>query len=182
MTSEPMSLSRLPRDRKTPFELEYDSPARASVAQELGIDGIRKLRLRGDLAPLGARDWHLHATLGATVVQSCVVTLKPVVTRLDVPVERRFLADLEEPDPAEEVEMPSDDSIEPLPAKLDLDTLLQEALALHLPAYPRAEDADLGKAVFAAPGVAPMRDEDAKPLAGLAALKAKLEGGSDPES
>ena len=33
--------------------------------------------------------------------------------------------------------------------------------------------AELGDAVFAAPGITPMRDEDARPFSGLAALKDK---------
>ncbi|MCX8227096.1 MAG: DUF177 domain-containing protein, partial [Sulfitobacter sp.] len=35
--------------------------------------------------------------------------------------------------------------------------------------------AELGQAVYAEPGVAPMTDEDARPFAGLAQLREKLE-------
>jgi len=47
---------------------------------------------------------------------------------------------------------------------------MAEALALALPLYPRAPDADLGEAVFTTPGQAPMTHEAAKPFAGLADL------------
>jgi len=178
----PLSLSRLPRDRETPFLLAPDSDQRHQLADDLGIDGIRKLRFEGTLAPEGARDWRLRAKLGATVVQACVVTLEPVTTRIDAAVERLYTANYTEPDPTEEIEMPEDDSVEPLPQQLDLGQVMAEALALHLPAYPRADGAELGEAVFAAPDVTPMRDEDAKPLAGLASLKARMDGGEDPSS
>ena len=75
--------------------------------------------------------------------------------------------------------MPEDDTAEPLPEVIDLTEVTREALALALPLYPRAPGAELGEAVFAAPGTAPIRDEDLKPFAGLAALKAKLEPGGD---
>jgi uncharacterized metal-binding protein YceD (DUF177 family) len=115
------------------------------------------------------------------VVQPCVVTAEPVTTRLDETVERRYLADLEEPT-GEEAEMPEDDTLEPVPVVLDLSAVLAEALALALPIYPRAPGAALDEAVFAAPGIAPMTDQDAKPLAALAALRDRLsddDGGED---
>ncbi|MBF9058818.1 DUF177 domain-containing protein [Rhodobacterales bacterium HKCCSP123] len=174
-----LSLARLPRSAETDFEITPDAETRAGLAADLGLLGLRKLRLAGRLVPDGKQDWRLEASLGATVVQPCVVTAEPVTTRLDEPVTRRYLADMPEPE-GEEVEMPEDDSTEPLPATLDLMAVLAEALALALPQYPRAEGAELGEAVFAAPGVAPMTDEDARPLAGLAALRDRLAGSDEP--
>lgn len=167
----------------TPFDLRPDAPDRAAMAERLGIRGIRKLRLAGEIRAEGKTDWRLEAELGATVVQDCVVTLEPVTTRLDVAVTRRFLAEMPVPDADEhgDVQMPEDDTIEPLGAQIDLDAVLEEALALALPLYPRAEGAELGEAVHAAPGVPPLRDADAKPFAGLAALRDTLTGGKDPD-
>ncbi|MCV6584083.1 MAG: DUF177 domain-containing protein [Marinibacterium sp.] len=157
----------------TPFALQPQAPALRAIADELGLLGLRKLRLEGTVEASGKRDWRLRATLGATVVQPCVITLDPVTTRIDVPVERLYLARYVDPD-GEEAEMPEDDRIEPLPETLDLDALLIEALALNLPQYPRADGASLGEAVFTEPGETPMRDEDARPFAGLSALRDQL--------
>ena len=63
------------------------------------------------------------------------------------------------------------------PAISSADRASSVALALALPLYPRAPGAELGQAVFAEPGTAPLKDEDLRPFAGLAGLKAKLEGG-----
>jgi hypothetical protein len=52
--------------------------------------------------------------------------------------------------------------------------VLAEALALALPDYPRAPGAELGQAVFAEPGIEPLRDEALRPFAGLAAFKDRL--------
>jgi uncharacterized metal-binding protein YceD (DUF177 family) len=158
-----------------PFELRPDAGDRQALAAALGIDAVRKLRFAGTLEPEGARDWRLEAELGATVVQPCVVTLAPVTTRIDTSVVRRYLADWQEPT-AEEAEMPDDDTTEALPERLDLSAVMAEALALALPDYPRAPDAEMETGQFAAPGVDPMTDEDAKPLAGLAALRARMDG------
>ncbi len=167
----------LPPGRPVDFALAPDAPARAAIAARLGIEGVRKLSFRGTLRPAGRTDWVLDATLGATVVQACVVTLAPVTTRIDETVHREYLAHMPQPPEGEEVEMPEDETREQLPQVIDLAAVMEEALALALPLYPRAEGAKLDddEAIFAAPGVTPMRDEDAKPLAGLAALKKRLE-------
>ena len=61
-----------------------------------------------------------------------------------------------------------------LTAEIDLTAILTEELALNLPLYPRAADTVTTSETFAAPGVEPMTDAEAKPFAGLAALRAKL--------
>lgn len=152
--------------RPLPVEVAPDAEGRAAVAAHLGIPAVRKLRLVGRLVPEGREDWRLVAELGATVVQECVVTLAPVTTRIDEPVERRYLADLPE-DEAGEVEMPEDDSVEALPASLDLGAVMIEALALALPPYPRAEGVELGEVVVTEPGADPLTEEAARPFAGL---------------
>lgn len=181
MTPHEIPLARLGRAQDTDIALEPDAAARQRMADDLSVRSVRKLRFTGRLTAVGKYDWHLRARLGATVVQDCVVTLEPVTTRIDVDVARDYVADMPEPT-VEDFEIPEGDTPEPLPRTLDLMALASEALALALPDYPRAQGVELGQAVFAAPGVAPMTDEDAKPLAGLAALRDKLaKDGDDPE-
>lgn len=165
--------ARLPRDGVrfglAPTEL-------APIQSVLDLLGLRKLRFEGAVVPLGAQDWQLVGRLGATVVQPCTVTLAPVSTRIECAVERRYVAGWEEPETGSETEMPEDDTVEALPRTLDLEAVMIEALSLALPEYPRAEGVDFAGAGVTEPGKAVMRDEDAKPFAGLAAFKARLEG------
>lgn len=170
--------------RPEEFALTPDAARRAEIAARLGIEGIRKLSFRGTLRAAGREDWVLDAVLGATVIQTCVVTLAPVTTRIDEKVHREYLAHMPRPPEGEEVEMPEDDTQEQLPEVIDLANVMEEALALALPPYPRADGAELeeDETIFAPPGVTPMRDEDAKPLAGLAALKKRLEKGNGTDT
>ncbi|UXX83380.1 YceD family protein [Roseovarius pelagicus] len=172
---EILRIADLPQRGATPFELSPDAGARAALAEALGVEAIRKLSFRGQISPDGRRDWLLDASLGATVVQSCVVTLAPVTTRVDRKVIRRFLAEMPDDADVEEIEMPEDETIEQLTDVVDLSQVMQEALALAIPDYPRADGAELQEAVFAPPDATPLRDEDLKPFAGLADLKSKLE-------
>lgn len=175
-TPQRLRLSDLPNRKPTRFRLEPEAEARAAIATRLDLLDLRKLRFAGTLTPQGRRDWRLEAELGATVVQPCVVTLEPVTTRLDEPVARTYAADWIEPE-GDEVEMPEDETIEGVPEVLDLAVLMEEALALALPLYPRAPGAELQETVVTEPGAAPLTDEKMRPLAGLAALKDKLFGG-----
>ena len=177
MTQLPSSIIRLadlPNRKATEFTISPTAEERAAIATALEILGVKKLRFAGTLTPIGKRDWQLQAELGATVSQACVVTLDPVSTRIDEKIARTYLADMPE-DPTGETEMPEDDTEEALPETLDVAEVMIEALSLALPPYPRSEGAELGEAVFAATGVAPMTDDDAKPFAGLASLRESLE-------
>ena len=168
-----LRVSELSQNRRTAFSLRPDTAETKRIADELGLLGLRKLSFEGHLRGEGAQDWRLEANLGATVIQPCIVTLDPVTTRLEVPVTRLFQHDYVDID-APEAEMPEHDTTEPLRAWIDPAEVMIEALVLALPQYPRSEGAELGDAVFAAPGITPMRDEDARPFSGLAALKDKL--------
>lgn len=182
--SSPMSkttvlrLADLPNRKTTHINYTPDAEVLKGLIDEMDLSALRKVRLEGTLQPMGNKDWKLQARFGATVVQPCVVTLEPVSTRIEDPVARHFIADWQPPTDAE-AEMDGDDLSEPLPEVIDLDEVIAEALALSVPRYPRIEGATLDQTDFTEPGQAPMTDEDVKPFAGLAALKAKLENPSE---
>lgn len=166
-------LSDLRNRTATTFNLSPDGAERAAIAAELDIIGIKKLTFNGQIAPLGRGDWRLTADLGATVVQACVATLDPVTTRLDETVTRTYAADFTYPE-GSETEMPEDDTIEPLPQVIDVAAVMIEELSLVLPPFPRAPGAEVGQVLAAEDGVTPLTDDDAKPFAGLGALRDKL--------
>ncbi|NVO26827.1 DUF177 domain-containing protein [Donghicola sp. C2-DW-16] len=176
-----LRIADLPQRKATRVTLTPTPEEMRAIADELGLDGLRKLRFEAELAPMGRNDWKLTGSLGATVVQSCVVTLEPVTTRIDTAVEIKYLSSIPEVE-GEEVEMPEDDSIEPLPAVVDLAEVMIESLSLNLPLYPRADGADPVDLQVTEPGKKAMTDEDAKPFAGLAALRSKLGGDSEENS
>lgn len=176
----PLRVADLPTGRPVPFDISPDSATLAALGDDLGLIALKKLRFAGTLRTDGRSDWRLDAHLGGTVVQPCVVSLEPVTTRIERDISRRFVKDWPGVDEAEEVEMPEDDSIDPLTDTIDLAAILSEALALSLPDYPRHESASLEQTGFAPPGADPITDADVKPFAGLADLKRKLEE-DDPD-
>lgn len=174
LPTHPLRIADLATRKATPFALHPDTAEMRAIAAALSIEGVRKLRFTGEIRPEGRHDWVLMGELGATVTQECVVTLAPVTTRIDEVVQRSYLAQMPDPGPGE-VEMPDDDTVDPLPEVLDVAAVMIEALSLALPPFPRAADVAFGVEQFAAPGVTPMTDDDAKPFANLKDLRATLE-------
>ena len=182
--SMPLRVADLPARKPKRFDLQPEAEALPGIAAAVGAESVRKLSFKGEIRPDGRHDFVLEATLGATVVQPCVVTLAPVTTRIEEQVTRRYLSNMPAPtEMPEEAEIPEDDSTEPLPEAIDPGAVMLEALALAMPLYPRAGDAELEAADFGPPGAAPLTDEALKPFAGLAALREKLESddGSDED-
>jgi len=169
-----LRVADLPQNAETAFALRPDTDKLKSIADELHLSTVRKLSFEGTVSALGQSDWQLKGRLGATVIQPCVVTLEPVTTRIDVDVSRQYVSEFDEPEDPE-VEMSADDTTEALRQWIDPAAVMLEVLALETPDYPRKSDAALDQAVFTKPGETPMTDEDARPFAGLAGLKQKLE-------
>ena len=156
---------------ETPVKVDPDAEARARIAAALGLLGLTECRLDGAIAPHGNDAWRLDGRLTAKVVQACVVTLDPVKTTISEAIRRIWSPHVTMPDD-DEVEMP-DDEVEPLGAFIDVGAVMVEALALALPAHPRAPGAEMPDAVDD-PNDDDTGDEDRrKPFAGLADLLKK---------
>jgi uncharacterized metal-binding protein YceD (DUF177 family) len=179
--SLPLRTGGLSSRKPTQFNLAPDAAERGVIAALVGATHVAGLSFKGAVKPVGRADFVLEGTLRAKVTQACVVTLDPVVTEIEQTVTRRYLADFTEPE-GDEAEMPEDDTTEPLGDVIDPAAVMVEALALALPDYPRAPGAELAETVHAGPGIAPLRDSDLRPFAGLASLAQRLSKGEPGDS
>lgn len=170
----PLRTADLAGRKPTRFDLKPEGEALTALAAAVGVSALSDVRFRGELRPIGRHDWALEGALSAEVEQPCVVTLAPVRSRVEDTVRRRYLSELPELPEGGETEMPEDDTVEALRGVIDPGRVMEEALALALPLYPRAEGAELGEAVYTAPGVAPLREAEVKPFAGLAGLRDRM--------
>lgn len=149
--------------------LEADAAERAALASRFGILGIAALRAKLRLEPEPGGTVRGRGRLMAEVTQSCVVTLDPVVQRVDAPLDLRILGEGEVP--ADE-DPDSPDEIESEGGQVDLGEAVAEQLALALDPYPRTPGAEL-PALDAATGEAEAAEGPARPnpFAGLAKLR-----------
>jgi len=172
--SYPLKVADLPKNAPRGFSLELTAQDLESIAKDLGILDLKKLRFEGALAFNGQGEVVVTADLGVSAVQACVVTLEPVKSRIDEQITRRFSPHLEPAGDDHQMLPDDDENVDALGDIIDLGAILIESIALNLPDFPRAEGAELEQKTFAEPGVIALEDEDTKPFASLAALKDKL--------
>ncbi len=162
--SVPVTVAEIP-ETGLHVDLTADSGTRDAVAAAVGVEAMPALEASFDLVRIGADGVRLAGRVQATVVQSCVVTLEPLESRVDEAVELVFLP--EPGGPADAAGLQPIEGEEPPEAlvdgKLDLGAIAVEFVFLGIDTYPRKPGA-----VFDA---APAGDPSSHPFAALAALK-----------
>ena len=173
--SLPFRVTALSPRKPTRFDIVASAAQRLALAQELGLTKVESLTFKGEIRPSGRNDYSVIADLTARIVQPCSISLQPVRTEVSEAVHLKYLADFVVPE-GDEIEMAADKTVDALPDVIDAGLIATEALVLAIPLYPRAPGVELGEATFTEPGLKPLDDADLKPFAGLAGLKARLEG------
>lgn len=152
---------------------------RRGLAKRFELVDLRSLRGKALLKPWRRTGFTLEGRFEADVVQSCVVTLEPVESRLDEAFRIHFLpADLLDQQagaPGSEREIVVDaESDEPPEAlqggSIDVGEAVAEQLALALDPYPRKLDIAFEEV---APGETAAPEERPNPFAALEKLKKK---------
>jgi uncharacterized metal-binding protein YceD (DUF177 family) len=151
--------------------VEADAATRTALAGALGVDSVQRASATFDLSHWGRDGLHVAGRVSATVTQSCVVTLEPVVNEINEDVDVDFA-----PEPAavarpkSEEEAPSSiEGPDPLVGdSIDVGALATEYLILGVDPHPRKPGIafDAPKAGETAEDVA-----EGSPFAALAALK-----------
>jgi hypothetical protein len=156
---EPKSASRGP-DRQSPawhvpvaaedvaeagshFDLAANAEVRAAVAKLAGLRDLPRFAASFDVTRQGA-GLHVVGRVSATVGQSCVVTLEPLVNEVDEAIDLVFVAEPLAAAPSESTGARDGlgeegaDAPEPLAGgRVDLGALATEFLILGLDPYPR---------------------------------------------
>ena len=168
--SAPVAVVQIP-ETGLQRDIEANPTERAAVAELGGLLGVSEAKASLVLTPVGSGQVHVVGRVWGRVGQSCVVTLDPIESDFDEPIDLMFAppsqirelaesvdedieSDKETPDPPEPIEH----------GLIDLGKLATDALFLGLNPYPRKPDA-----VFAVPEIPP--DPDDHPFAALQALK-----------
>jgi len=146
--------------------LEASEETRAALAGPAGVDAVERLTASFDLTRRGRDGLHVQGHVSATVRQTCVVTLEPVINAIDETVDVDFAPPHAKTSGAIEIDSDAGDEAEPLIGNsVDLGLLATEFLILGVDPYPRKADAS-----FAPPASG---DATAHPFAALAAWSKK---------
>ena len=153
------------------IDLVADAETRAAVARVAGLRELPRLQATFDVSRYGAGDLRVEGRVSATVGQSCVVTLEPLVNEVDEEVNLLFVpqtAAIHEAGEGAAANANAGDAEPLIGGLIDLGALATEFLILGLDPYPRKPGT-----VFEPPQQA---TPDQSPFAALAALKQDSNG------
>ena len=173
----PITVAQIP-DTGLHRDIDADEAARHAMSEAAGLREVVSARGSFDVTPKSNGCFHVTGQVRARVGQTCVVTLDPIESEIDEPVDLMFappeqiplLSDLANDAAQSEDEIP--DSPEPIVnGMIDLGRLATDVLFLAIDPYPRKPDA-----VFEPPVVAD--DPEDHPFAALKALKVEPKAAS----
>ena len=151
--------------------IEAEPDERTAIAEAFRVDEVRMLQADFELRREEGRNraLSLEGRVKAEIVQTCVVSLEPIVQAIDESVAVRFAA--REPEkPRHGAEVRVDPEVEPPEAlvggTLDVGAVALEHFALVIDPYPRAPGAELPPEAKASEA-----DKPDSPFAALASLK-----------
>jgi uncharacterized metal-binding protein YceD (DUF177 family) len=129
------------------FDLQATAAEREELRRRFDLVALKNLAAEGTIYPLqGGTGLRVEGHLKAEATQNCVVTLEPVVQKIDEDFALEFGATGEviEAASGEMVIVADQEQPEPMPENgLDVGGLVAEHLALAIDPYPRKEGADL---------------------------------------
>jgi uncharacterized metal-binding protein YceD (DUF177 family) len=178
----PVAVEKIP-DTGLHRDLEADQATRAAVADVGGLREVLSVQASLDVTPMRGGRFHVAGRVQARIGQTCVVTLDPMETDIDEPIDLIFAPPDQIPemaalvDEAEESDEDTPDPPEPIEnGIIDLGRLATDALYLAVDPYPRKPDA-----VFEPLVEAP--DPEDHPFAALKALQVapKKSGAKKPK-
>jgi uncharacterized metal-binding protein YceD (DUF177 family) len=154
--------------------IEVNRAEREAIASLLDLRALDRLNFTFRLHRRGQGRLALQGTLAAAVTQTCVVSLEPVESILDVPVEVEFwpvpMIDDLAASPDEAASHGTLDWPEPIEGgKIDLGPVIYETLATALDPYPKREGVSFEWSEAPSTGAEPEQAES--PFAALKHLK-----------
>jgi uncharacterized metal-binding protein YceD (DUF177 family) len=164
--SVPVTVEEIP-DTGLHIEIEAPADVRAQLAKFAGVRDLPKLSIIVDLMRRGT-GVHASGQVNARVGQTCVVTLDPMESDLNEPVNLVFSPKTSDVTSESAESSDQDEPPEPLVGgKIDLGAIATEFLLLGVDPYPRKTGAEFA---------AVKADDTARPFAALEALKKRLGG------
>jgi hypothetical protein len=168
--SVPIAVEQIP-DTGLHRDIEASAATREAMAELGGLREILSASASLDVTPRSGGRVHVEGRIRARVGQTCVVTLDPIESDIDEPIDLIFAPPEQIPEMAALVDEAAESAVEiPDPPEpivngvIDLGRLATDALFLGVDPYPRKPDA-----VFEVPVVPP--DPEDHPFAALKALQ-----------
>lgn len=168
--ARPLAVAQIP-DTGLHRDLQADEAVRHAIADVGDLREVLSAQASFDVTPKSGGRYHVAGHVRARIGQTCVVTLEPMESDIDEPVDLTFVPPDQIPemaalvDDAEQSDGDTPDPPEPIEnGFIDLGRVATDALYLAVNPYPRKPDAVFEPLVEA-------EDPEDHPFAALKALK-----------
>jgi uncharacterized metal-binding protein YceD (DUF177 family) len=132
-----VAVAELPATGRT-VKLALSADDAAALCHELDLIALTDIAAELRLKPVGRDSLHVTGRVCGQVVQPCVVTLEPVTTIIDQPVDVTYA-----PAPSGRAQSEASDEDAPdvlIDGRVDVGQLAREFLVMAIPDYPRRAD------------------------------------------
>lgn len=162
-----------------PKKIHFDASEkeRADLSLRFGLVSMSYLKGTVELKRLSGKKIELKAAASTKIVQTCVVSLKPITSKLDVSFRRVYGSPQVNQNHSEEVvlDLEQADDLDPIIGGIiEIGEAISEELGLEIDPFPRADGIEFDEF-----GVGPELTQDEvkvkNPFAALADLKKKMD-------
>ena len=140
----------------------------------LKVEKLLNFSFKGRLIQPKKRTYELSASFKATVIQSCVISGKPIKTIIDEKIERFYSEEQVENKNAENVSLDiNSKDVELIHKGLNIGAMAIEALSLAIPDYPRKKNVRFEGVTITTTGLQPIEKNVDNPFVVLKNLPLK---------
>ena len=158
------------------FKLRASKKELSELSKILNADCIRLIHASGSILADNENRYILNASLKVELVQKCVLSLKPVKTKIEEKIERYFSINQKSVSSKKKIHVSTDSSTifeEPVQKEFQVGAIVLEETSLNVPDYPKRLGAKFEGVTVTKEGIGPLETVTNKPFIGLERLLTK---------
>ena len=149
-------LAFLRQSPKYNFQHNCSSTELSELKKLIKVEKITRFSFKGVISHSKKKNYTLHASLKAALIQNCILTLKPIKTIIDFKLEE-FYVEAEQDNRVKNllIDTNLDEGVR-IQKVLNIGNAMLEALSLEIPSYPKKKNASFEGVTITETGIGPL--------------------------
>ncbi|MDG2474660.1 MAG: hypothetical protein P8M50_05195 [Paracoccaceae bacterium] len=149
-------LTDLQKTKKFKFNHSCSLEELSDLTEILRVKKLKKFSFKGQFIQSSKMNYTLQASLQATLLQPCVISLSTVKIKIDRTIEQYYSVE-EQKNINKSISIDSESiEIEQLHRETNIGDIMIEALSLEIPLYPKKNNADFEEITVTEAGIEPL--------------------------
>ena len=130
----------LRQTRKFKFQHKSNLLELAKLTQILNIEELKVFSFQGQFIQVNKNDYILSASFNATLIQLCIISLRPIKTKINHKINQCYSAE-EKVNKSKYISIDHDSvEKEQIKSEINVGDIMLEALSLEIPLYPKKKN------------------------------------------